>query len=118
MPLFDPAEFLRVAITLAAQDADEAALRTAVGRAYYSVFLDARDRLGVTTVEGVHGEVIRLLARRNRPLADQMRRLFNLRVVADYQMTPEGEHDRDWRSNWARAQKAVATIRLLLQRVR
>jgi len=96
---------------------DEAALRTAVGPAYYSVFLMARDRLGVTTTQGVHGEVIWALSRRNRRLADQMRYLLNLRIAADYQMTPENQGNQDWKSNWIRARRAVAIIQPLLSRI-
>jgi len=117
MPPFDPAQFLRVAVSLAAQDMDEAALRTAVGRAYYSVFLVVRDKLGVTTTERVHGEVIRVLARRNRKATDQMRYLLNLRIAADYQLTPEGLGNQDWKNNWIRAQGAVAIIQPLLSRL-
>ena len=115
---FDPTDFLRVAVSLAVQEEDEAALRTAVGRAYYSVFLAAREKLGVTTTERVHGEVVRLLVRHNRRLGDQMQYLLNLRLTADYQMTPEKQSDQDWKSNWIRAQKSVAVILPLLARIR
>jgi len=92
-------------------------LRTAVGRAYYAIFLIARDKLGVVTTEKVHSEVIRILTRRDRKLGNQMFYLLNLRLAADYQMTPDRENDRDWQINWIRAQDAVAFILPKLERI-
>ena len=43
--MFDPRTFLRIAGSLAATTNDEAVLRTAVGRALYTVFLYAREGL-------------------------------------------------------------------------
>ena len=43
--------------------------------------------------------------------------LLNLRLAADYQMTPDRENDRDWQINWIRAQDAVAFILPKLERI-
>lgn len=115
---FDPAEFLRVAFALATEDADEAELRTAVGRAYYALFLIARDKLGVVTTEKVHGEVIRVLTRRQRRLGDQLFSLFNLRQAADYELVPEEEHEKDWRNNWGRVEQIIKNLQPALERIR
>ena len=55
----DPRAFLDLANALAdAIAADEATLRTTVGRAYYSVFLQARDILGIRGRRNIHQRVI------------------------------------------------------------
>ena len=51
---FEPASFLKVAKDLADQQPDEARLRTAVGRAYYSVFLLARSKTAIPNKRDVH----------------------------------------------------------------
>ncbi len=114
---FDPTQFLRVAAVIASSEANEAMLRTAVGRAYYAVFLVARDRLGVVTSEKVHSEVIRLLTRRDRKLGNQMFFLLNLRLAADYQMAPERESQQDWQINWRRAQDTAVFLLPKLERI-
>ncbi len=116
-PPFDPAQFLRVAAVLASAEANEAMLRTAVGRAYYAVFLVARDRLGVVTSEKVHSEVIRLLTRRDRKLGSQMFFLLNLRLAADYQLLPEQESQRDWQINWRRARDTATFLLPKIERI-
>ena len=92
-------------------------LRTAVGRACYAVFLVAPDRLGVVTSEKVHSEVIRLLTRRDRKIGSQMFFLLNLRLTADYQMTPEQESRRDWQVNWQRAQDTALFLLPKIERI-
>ena len=114
---FDPTQFLRVAAVIASPEANEAMLRTAVGRAYYAVFLVARDRLGVVPTEKVHSEVIRLLTRRDRNLGNQMFFLLNLRLAADYQLLPERESQQDWQINWRRAQDMAAFLLPKLDRI-
>jgi uncharacterized protein (UPF0332 family) len=114
---FDPAQFLRVAAVIASSEANEAMLRTAVGRAYYAVFLVARDRLGVVTSEKVHSEVIRLLTRRDRKFGNQMFFLLNLRLAADYQMVPDRESQQDWQVNWRRAQDTATFLLPKLERI-
>jgi hypothetical protein len=111
-----PLAFLRVAQELARQE-DEAALRTAIGRAYYALFLSARDKTGVTSPRAVHTEVIRAVRKRpgHRALADQLDALRRLRVVADYQLLPDDPTMRDWPSNWVKVQTLVDHILPKLQ---
>ncbi len=70
---FDPREFLRIANQLAQHNDDEASLRSAVNRAYYSVFLLARQKVGISgRRQHVHGDVLGALRRLDRPAADQL----------------------------------------------
>lgn len=90
---FDPTGFLRIARSLVSRgDADEAELRTAVGRAYYGVFLVARERLTSTgeitptwTSED-HWAVITALRSRGGPFGDQLHRLRRERNRDDYDL--------------------------------
>ncbi len=102
-PPFDPRLFLALARDLSASGAEERHLRTAAGRAYYTVFLIARDKLGVVVVQDVHTEVIRALRARNRAWADQLASLRRIRVAADYELVPQDPTRRDWARNWADA---------------
>jgi hypothetical protein len=109
---FDSALFLDLARELA-ERSDEAALRTAVGRAYYAAFLIAKQRTMVVQKEGVHDEVrsrVRNRPPRGKHLADQLRELFQLRNVADYEVVPEEAARGDWRANWERAELLADTL--------
>jgi len=59
--------------------------RTAIGRAYYAVFLIARERMRLG-VETLHGDVIRLLRVQHRAQGDQLAQLFRWRTSADYSL--------------------------------
>ena len=90
---FDPTGFLRIARTLVSRgDADEAELRTAVGRAYYGVFLVARERLSNTGeispnwTSDDHWAVITALRSRGGPFGDQLHRLRRERNRDDYDL--------------------------------
>lgn len=109
---FDPLAFLTVARELALLDREEARLRTAIGRAYYALFLIARERTGIRRRRNVHQRVIDAVRGRRgyRSTADQLDTLRRLRVVADYQLLPENSADRDWTRNWSRAQALVNRI--------
>ena len=112
---FDPLEFLALARTLTDLGDNEANLRTAVGRAYYAVFLVARQRTGVSTASGTaHGDVVRALRARDRALADQLGRPRRLRNVADYELVPVNAADRNWAKNW---QEIDTIARHMLPRV-
>lgn len=85
--------FLAVARSLSAED-DEASLRTAAGRAYYALFLEARDartRWGLAPVGNVkiHGTVREQFERTGDSslefIATRLRELFQLRAQADYE---------------------------------
>ena len=82
----DPRAFLDLANALAdAIAADEATLRTAVGRAYYSVFLQARDILGIRGRRNIHQRVIVALKRQGPAAGTQLEKLASLRGMADYE---------------------------------
>ena len=109
---FDPARFLAVANDLACQPPDEGRLRTAVGRAYYSVFLLAREKTGVPNKRNVHSRTHAALKRTSgcRTAGDMLARLNRLREVADYQPLPTDPVDRDWIKNWSNAQQLANQI--------
>jgi hypothetical protein len=97
---FNPREFLEVANELG-QHTDEARLRTAVGRAYYSVFLEARDKLGLGgQSRHIHGQVIGRLRDKDPAAGNQLDKLETLRGEADYQLRVRDPLHRNWRSNW------------------
>jgi hypothetical protein len=98
---FDTAGFLRVARELATRDGDEAALRTAVGRAYYACFLLALRVTGTLRQRDFHEQVLKDLGQLGHPqLASQLGSLRRLREVADYQPAPRHRADGDWNKNW------------------
>lgn len=108
----DPREFIRLARELGART-DEASLRAAVGRAYYGLFLLAREKLGLsTTSKDVHGEVTMKLRALHGywKAADHLKILRQLRNVADYQPMPDKAKDRDWVQNWATAERIVTLV--------
>ncbi len=113
----DPLAFLELAQELG-KSSEETALRAAVGRAYYALFLLARDRLGIPlTTSDVHSHVARVL--RGQPgcwkAAGDLRVLRALRNVADYQLMPDDPDDRDWEKNWASAERIVRRVLPKLQ---
>jgi len=110
---FDPLSFFALAKELGDHSSrDECKLRTAVGRAYYSVFLVARKKTGILDDTDVHSKVITKLRTRPgfRATADQLGSLRRLRTVADYEMEPRVITDRDWAKNWVRANTLVPSI--------
>lgn len=52
--LLDPLTFLDLARDLTQRDQKEASLRTAVNRAYYALFLIAREKTGIRGKRNVH----------------------------------------------------------------
>lgn len=108
---FDPLEFLALARELGESD-DQSKLRAAVGRAYYALFLIARDRLNVVTTLDVHTEVInRFGNRKGKGRRDQLFEMKELRLVADYETIPPTEICKDWKRNWER--QKLLTLHLL-----
>ena len=95
---------------------DEVRLRSAVSRAYYAVFLMARDRLRVTASTNVHAEVFRQVRRRNGGflLSDSLHTLKSYRQSADYDFPAKTEH-QDWKANWNDVNRRAET---LLQRLK
>jgi uncharacterized protein (UPF0332 family) len=110
---FDPNRFFGLAQELAGGADDEARLRTAVGRAYYSAFLQARQFLGVTGRSRVHGRVIGGLRSVDRAAGDQLAKLQALRAEADYDLAAQ-----NWRSNWTVALDYATFIAGKLQDLR
>ena len=108
----DPLAFLNLAQELASQGNDETKIRTAVGRAYYALFLVAREKTGVRGRRNVHQLVIDGVRGRTgyRPIGDQLDTLRRLRSVADYQLLPDKTADRDWMRNWSRVDEIVKRI--------
>lgn len=104
---FDPQDFFPVAQQLAGAGA-EANLRSAINRAYYSVFLVARDRLRLSGTS--HGPVLTATREAHRAAGDQLSELFRLRVLADYNMDPVPS-DNNWGSNWRRAEALARRVR-------
>jgi len=80
---------------LAQQQNSEAALRAAVGRLYYGLFLLVRETFAFTPQRrNAHDQAAAELARRTkRATADQYRELLDLRGLADYE-PDESEWDR------------------------
>ncbi len=113
----DPLTFLTLAQELARRDQKEATLRTAVNRAYYALFLIARDKTGVKGTRNIHMRVIQAVRRRRgyRSTGDQLDALRRLRTIADYQLLPADPAYRDWVRNWSRAQVLILRILPKLQ---
>ena len=108
----DPLDFWRLAQRLGEAGADDTQLRTAVGRAYYAIFLIARQATGVVDRHDAHTKVLRELNQRSLGAAgSELDQLRKLREVADYELRPELARHRDWRANWLRA--ALLTERIL-----
>lgn len=109
---FNPRAFLELAEELGSDSDDEARLRTAISRAYYALFLIAREKTGVPdTAEGPHSAVRRALKQRGfRIIANKLEDLFMLRVVADYQLAPHDTSYEDWAANWSLAQQLAQDL--------
>ena len=100
---------------LAGEAGDEIKLRSAVSRAYYAVFLLAREKTKVTGEHDVHAEVIRRVSRQYSLMTgDTLRKLRTRRNAADYEFPPSAEL-RDWKENWKFAESKA---RFLLDRFR
>ena len=115
---FDPNDFLRIAYELGQEADDEAKLRTAVGRAYYAVFLRARERLGIRQRRYVHRLVIGALRRSDRAAGDQLDKLEQLRGFADYDLVVNDPIHQNWAQNWQTASSFASHIWRRLDRLR
>ena len=107
----NPRAFLEIARSLA-QNRDEASLRTAVNRAYYTAFLVARSKMLITGPRDVHSRVIRVLEAMpgQAATAQNLRALRRLRIAADYQMFVMDPVYQDWERNWHRAEQLANHI--------
>ena len=107
---FDPLDFLRTAEFLAERDSSEAGLRTAVSRTYYAVMLAVVGSLGVASGRGIHNRAINELLKYDRPAGLQLRKLMNLRVLADYDLDVQDPLRTDWRHNYQLARAFAAFV--------
>jgi len=110
---FDPLDFLKLAQDLANTGGEER-LRTAVGRAYYSLFLLARERTGaypVKKADSAHTLVINAVRKRKGfAVGNDLYRLKQFRITADYHLLPADVALQDWVQNWATAQALVQRL--------
>lgn len=80
-----------------AKSAEEAWIRTAIGRFYYAAFLASREfreehvRYVRTRSGREHSDIPRLLARRGGAIADQLLFLRSIRNAADYDLELSAE---------------------------
>jgi uncharacterized protein (UPF0332 family) len=113
---FDPVEFYQFAEEIASQRQRQVALRTAVGRAYYAMFLLARAKTGVRVKQDAHETVINALEERNEHhIATELGQLRRLREAADYQLMPDVRPLHSWPNNWLWAKRIVLDIRPKLE---
>lgn len=100
----DPLSLIELAQELAVQDGEEVKLRTAVNRAYYALFLIAREKIGLQSRDNVHTKTIQAIKRQRgyRAAGEQLDALRRLRTIADYELLPGNARDRDWKLNWQR----------------
>lgn len=130
-PVFDPVGLLQVARDLETNAATEAELRTAVGRAYYALFMLARERLfpGPTPPRSVrrrtprgrsgripiHQAVLTEVARRHTATGSQLQKLHDLRIEADYYRSPSQPALSSWQKN---SRDALLIANNILPRIR
>ena len=99
----------------ASESGDEIKLRSAVSRAYYAVFLLAREKTKVTSSTDVHAEVVRRVNRQYSTMTgDTLHKMKTRRNAADYEFPPSEEF-RDWKENWRFAESKG---KFLLERFR
>ena len=84
--MFDAVDFYHLAAKLH-REGTPAAIRTSIGRAYYAVFLVARDKAKITdTGKGVHNNVAEYYTQRNSKVSNQLKSCKMLRHIADYKL--------------------------------
>lgn len=85
---FNPVNFYTFAGEIYTETNNETAHRVIIGRAYYAVFLCARDYAKITNSSGsVHSDVIKHFQTRDKRIYNQMNDLKALRSKADYRLT-------------------------------
>jgi hypothetical protein len=114
---FDPLAFLALAERLAESSHDESHLRTAVGRAYYALYLLARTKLGKKPGSGEKDNTMKALKKRDPSAESQLATLERLRVHADYLLEPVAPYDGTWDDNWSVTEKLVEEIRPKLEQL-
>jgi len=108
---FDPLSFLTLGRQLAQQSGGEAHLRTAVGRAYYALYLYTRLKV-LKKAYASHRKVFTLARQKDKQegtaVADKLNDLYDLRKLADYHFEPVPYSD--WKHVWSRARSIVDHI--------
>ena len=106
---FDPKRFYQQAKRMARSN-NEASLRTAVGRAYYAMYLIAHSRPSVLAQMqitpfprngGLHEHLANAITGMPglNATGNQLKDLKRLRHIADYKMNPP-QPDANWSNNW------------------
>lgn len=114
--IFDPGLFRGFAYALVRSDQSEAAVRTAIGRIYYSAYLKALfhffpgGRVPQAELQrqpeyrrGSHAAVVDKLLGISGTTGSRLLKLQQLRIQADYRLTPDKGYV-SWSTNWRRAQ--------------
>ena len=114
--MFDWQEFLELAQNLAGRSGEEAALRTAISRAYYATFHSGRTQLAKAGLEidrsgRAHQQVRDELGRQSGPLQQELVRLHRWRKQADYDDVCSFDVE-------VTAHDAVALARMTIERIR
>jgi hypothetical protein len=107
---FTPMDFLAVARDMANRSQDEATLRAAVGRAYYAIFLTARDRARIQGTDGLHQRVKDVIKAKDHVAAATFQSLRDLRVEADYFPVTRKPYYKDWLANWKLAEHHASEL--------
>lgn len=112
---FDPLEFLTVAQAVASGTPSEGAYRTSVGRAYYSLYLLAANRVGSPTRKeirhkGSHLATVAKVRARDIRVGSQLDGLRKLRIEADYHLSPSDPRYASWSTNWRDANLIAQNI--------
>jgi hypothetical protein len=107
---FDPLDFLRLADALVTDDANEATYRTAIGRAYYAVFLLARAKTGVQGRRNVHERIREAISPVNLRLAALLGTISRTRDYADYELRPVNADFANWKRNWESVRRNVTSV--------
>lgn len=119
---FNPENFLSVANHLSTTPADEAFLRSAVGRAYYCAY-----HLALTKVNherpgaiervrkrrkraGMHIALVEALREMDRTTGDQLDRVRRLRIEADYKLTGRHSGASHWQKQWTQTHALVTRL--------
>jgi hypothetical protein len=97
---FQPSEYFQVAQELAAHAPSEAHLRAAVSRAYYAIFLIARDKAHLVGKERLHQMTKAAIQARSFAAGGEYESLRQLLVQADYLLFPDDPAYEDWTTNW------------------
>ena len=113
---FDPLLYLSLARELA-REGTEVKYRTATGRAYYALFLLARQKSNVTGNEDVHKRVGAVVSNKigYSITGSQLRALNRLRLEADYYLAASDPSLEDWARNWKDVEHLVDAILPKLQ---